>query len=142
MSRPLVDGASFQIGPHDVRREGPLVHVTMHGNLTLVEMTAFVDVYQALIAEQGCALILMDVSGSTGMDMDARKMATTWTAAHATRIRTAVFGANSLVRTMMNMFNRAARVLAKSVPELVFFANEAAARGWLLERYDVARSTG
>jgi len=130
----------MQIGPHSIFREGPLVHVTMRGNLTLPEMTAFVEVYDALIEELGYAVILMDVHGSTGMDLPARKLGTLWAGTNAMRHWSAVFGANALVRTMMNMFNRAARVLGKSAPALMFFADEASARVWLLERYAAARS--
>ncbi len=140
MKRPIADDMTLDLDTHHVRREVPLLHITVRGNLTLANMTALVELYQALVEEQGFLLLLMDVHDSTGMDMAARKIVTGWSAAHAKRVWSGVVGANAFVRATMNMFNRAAKAMGKSEPGLMFFADEAAARAWLLERYDVVRA--
>lgn len=140
MNRPIAPDLTLDLDKHHVRREGPLLHIIVQGNLTLANITAMVDVYQALVEEQGFLLNLMDVHQSVGIDMAARRMATEWSARNAKRVWSGIVGAKPIVRTTMNMFNRAAKVLGKSEPGLNFFADEAAARVWLLERYEAFRS--
>jgi hypothetical protein len=138
----MIEGTLFEFDQHRVRREGPLVHVIFRGNLTESNTRGLLDVYQAAVDEHGLVLILMDVRESSGMDMAARKLATSWSSGRAKQIWAGVFGANAILRTTINMFNRAARVLSrdKSEPGLMFFVDEPAARVWLFERYEAAQA--
>jgi len=139
MDSPIVDGTMLQFEPHRVRVEGPLVHITARGNLTAVNMAELLDLYQKAVDEHGLVLILLDVHESTGIDMAARKVVIPWAAKNAAFMWSGVYGANMFVRTAMNMYNRAVRVLGKREPALKFFVDEAAAREWLRERYEIAK---
>lgn len=142
MNQPFPEGATRRIDEHVLRREGEVLHVTVQGNLTGTNMTAFVAVYQQLLDEQGFLLILMDVRDSTGMDMAGRKVVTAWAGKHSTTLCSAIVGANVVIESTMNIFNRAVRVLSGKAPGLMFFSEEVAARTWLLAQIPRLRNRG
>ncbi len=139
MATALSDGTSIQIGTHSLARDGSIVKMTMCGELTLEQTLEILAHYQALLEEQGYVLIVLDVAQARGMAMPARKASAEWGKTYGDQSRSAVIGAPFVIRTAMELMNRAANVLARrsrSVP-LGFFATEDEARSWLLSQIPI-----
>ena len=134
MVTPLSRGTSIQLGPHDLARNGPILEIRVHGELTLAQTLELLTHYEALLEEQGYVLILLDVAKASGMDMPARKASAEWGKKYNDRCRTAVVGAPFVIRIAIELMNRAANVLARrpSNVALGFFETEVEAQHWLL----------
>lgn len=104
----------------------------MCGDLSLDQTNELLGHYAAVVDEQGCALIVMDVGQGGGMPMPARKAASEWGKIYAAHVRAAVIGASFVMRTGMELMNRAANLLTRRAIPIGFFTTEDEARKWLL----------
>lgn len=104
----------------------------MCGDLSLDQTNELLAYYAALVDEQGSALIVMDVGQGGGMPMPARKAASEWGKVYGQHVRSAVIGASFVMRTSMELLNRAANLLMRRAIPIGFFKTEDEARAWLL----------
>lgn len=131
----LADGAGLQIGEHLLTRNGPILHVLTRGMVSLDNIQQFSAEYEAQIADQGVALLLVHMMPGTDMSMRARRMASEWGTKHGHRVYTGVYGASYFLRNALQLVNRASHLLTRNAPHLKFFATEQQAREWLMGHF-------
>lgn len=132
MPDPLAPGASVQVGPHIIQREGPITRVIMTGQITVEHTQRFLAEYQAMIDEQGFVLIMMDMREGGEMAMPARRLASEWGSKRGHCVRSAVFGAPFFIRNAIELLNRAAKLMTGNAPKITFVRTYEEARDWLL----------
>jgi hypothetical protein len=139
MTIALADGTSIRIGSHRLTRDGAVATLFARGELTLENTVELLANYQALLDQRGYLLIIIDVAESTGIAMAARKACAEWGKTNGHQCRTAVVGAPFIVRTAIELINRAANLLARRTKEipLGFFATHEEARQWLAAQVPV-----
>jgi hypothetical protein len=141
MATPLADGTSVPIGTHTLARKGLLLKFTLRGPINLEQTNAQLAHYQAILEEQGFVLVVLDVTKGGRMAMPARKASAEWAKTYGHRSRTAVVGAPVMIRTAIDLINRAANVLAKRKVPLGFFATEEEARRWLIAQIPILQQS-
>ena len=134
MVTPLSSGTTIQIGTHVLAREGRFLTLFARGVLNLEQNLEILGQYQAVVDDQGYALVVLNVEEAHGIDMHARKAAAEWGKEYVDRCRCAVVGAPFVVRVVLDLMNRATNALSRSTerPQVGFFATAEEARQWLL----------
>ena len=135
---PALPPPDLVVGTHEVRYEGDLVRVTLHGAFTLEDMKRFFPVNEAHSAQHGYSLLLVDLDDAKSLSSEARRYAAEQNReAHK---RGPVYGANATFGGSMLMRGTAALLL--SMMRLVggggirthLTATEADARAFLAEQ--------
>lgn len=141
MSLAIADGTRIEVGMHTLSREGPVLHVVTRGDILLPDIEQMLAQYEAMIAEQGYALILIFAERETNMAMNSRRMATEWGGRRGHCVRSAIYGASFFMRTAIELLNRATSVLTRNAPRIAFFATDKEARAWLLAQIPLLTAT-
>ena len=103
------------IAPHQLRTQGPLCELTMHGKLELQHAHALTDTLTGQLTQHGIALVLLDIDdGKTGATVETRRHLAKWAEGRTQHLATALVGGGLLIRTMMQMVGSAVRLLSPS----------------------------
>lgn len=120
------------IGRHRGQRAGDLIEMTVHGALSLADITALHTASMEVIAEQGRCFLIGDVTAMTGLDAEARRMMATWSKVDTERLAgTALYGSGFAMRTLITLTLNAIHYFGKQPMETVFVRDEAEARSWV-----------
>jgi hypothetical protein len=120
------------IGRHRGQRAGDLIEMTVHGALSLADITALHTASMEVIAEQGRCFLIGDVTAMTGLDAEARRMMATWSKTETERLSgTAMYGCGFAVRTLITLTLNAIHYFGKHPMDAVFVRDEAEARSWV-----------
>lgn len=141
MSQALTSESSRQVGPHVLKREGPITRVTMGGVISYEHMLQFLEEYQAMIDEQGFALIMMEMGTGGEMGMQARRVASEWGSKRSHRVRSAVVGASFFLRSGIELLSRAAKLMTGNGLKVTFVQTQEEARAWLLAQVPELQQT-
>ncbi|MDI1445194.1 STAS/SEC14 domain-containing protein [Polyangium sp. 6x1] len=131
-----------EMGLHQVKREGPIVHAVMRGNTSLLEMQTLVSIYEATVDEFGYLLILLDMTSAGDLNTPARKHVTEFVQKHTNVLASAIYGASFYIRITLELISRGVRVLSQETPAISFHPTEAEARRWLAEEVPRLRARG
>lgn len=124
---PLADAASIRVSDD-------LVHIRVHGLMTLRDLNSVIETYKQVHARHGRLFVLYDVTHSHGIDRAARKALHDSPSNGPQPTATALFGASFALRTMANMIERAMVGLGRPSMGMNFFATEAQARAHIDEQ--------
>ena len=124
MKSALAPGSTIHIGAHSLARDERIVRMTMCGDLSPTQTEELLMHYGAVVDEQGYALIVMFVGNGGGMSMPARKAASEWSKVYGPHVRSAVIGASFVMRTGIELMNRAANLLTRRAVPIGFFDTE------------------
>jgi hypothetical protein len=118
-----------------MRREGDLVVLVYAGRLTLDNAKVVRAQVEEVIRREGRCYLFADMSGLTGMAPEARHFFSAWGSGPGHHMSgAAIYGASFAMRVLTTLVLKAIRFLGNSTLELVFVADEAAARRWLTAR--------
>lgn len=132
----------LQIGKQRLCRSGDLVDLEIVGEVTPTEL---LDCFgQGILVEQqyGYALILITIMGPWSFPPATRQALARFHREHQTVGATAVVGASSAMRTLIDLVLRAIARLVGRAPLTRFFATRAEALAWLGERRQQGRDGG
>lgn len=124
-----------EIGSIRLRLSEDILHVHSDGYLDVATTKQLIVVYQSVIDHFGYFLMRMDMSKSTGIDLEARRCAVDWGKDWLDVHATAATGASLIVRMFVGLMFRASQLLAKNTTSTMYFASdEASAISWLMEQ--------
>jgi len=112
---------SVLMGTHRIRIDRDTLFVTVRGMLTGEDMLALIQHFIHVKREHGCLFILYDGRECTGINADARRMASGAARPESDATLRVAFGVPYTVRVMLNMLLRAQKVLLnRDIPIRVF----------------------
>lgn len=124
-----------EIGSMRLRLSDDILHVHSDGKMDLETTKQITAVYQTIIARFGYLLLRLDLSQSTGIDLEARKYAVEWGKHHLDVQATAATGAALIVRMFIGLMHRATQIVGKNTgTELHFCSSEEEAVEWLSQQ--------
>ena len=103
-------------------------------------MRAFNKHCEALAARHGKLYLITDMTRSTGMTPEARKLSTEYSSGNPFN-GMVFFGASFTMRTIVNMMVRAGQLLGRNDGAMQFVQNEAEARAWIADLRAKAKSS-
>lgn len=112
------------IGNHQVRSEEDLFFVVARGLITDEDADALLGSLNAVHAERGRVIVIVDASHGLSVGPAARRRMAQESKAYGM----VVFGAGALVRSLITLVNNALRLLTGRNAPLLFCANEQEAR--------------
>lgn len=118
------------IGTHSFDMDGDILCLTIRGEMTPEDARHELALLAKLCDEQGYALVLVDLTHSTGMKPEARRSLAEWNRA-PTRQATAFYGATLAARATAALLMNAKALVSQHRPSYMFFETEAQARAWL-----------
>ena len=119
------------LGRHLVRISSDLVAIELHGPLSPEEMATFFDWSEAVLRTHGYALVLADCADAQSGGTQARKLAAERLRACGEHIAGAVYGMSPVMRSMLQIFSGAVRMVTRRPLNIEAFATETDARAWL-----------
>lgn len=119
------------LGRHLVRISGDLIALELHGPLSAEEMNTFFDWSEGVLRSHGYALVLTDCADAASGSTQSRKTAAERLRAHGEHIAAAVYGMSPVMRSMLQIFNGAVRMVTRRSLNIEAFATETDARAWL-----------
>lgn len=120
------------IGRHDLRRQGDLLSLHLHGPLVVTDMQQLRDVLNLVMAEVGHCFLTADLSGATTIDADTRKYMAEWSKQNTDWVAgTAVYGVSFAMRALLTLTLKAIKFLGTQQVDFVFVEDEAAALRWI-----------
>jgi hypothetical protein len=120
------------IGRHDLRRQGDLLILSMHGPLTVSDIKQLREVLTVVMQEVGPCFIVADLSGATSLDADARKYMAEWSKENTDWVAgTVVHGVSFAMRALLTLTLKAIKFLGTQQVEFVFVKDEAEAIQWV-----------
>jgi hypothetical protein len=122
------DGHLVPLGTHLIQVVEDTVSVTARGPITGDDMRALLDLFARVKRECGCLFNLYDARQCTGIDPEARKLASDQPSTNREADLQVVFGISFTIRVLLNMLIRAQKVLRDRKVNLYFFDGEIEAR--------------
>jgi len=120
------------IGRHDLRRQGDLVALYVHGSLTMPDLQQLREVLVEVMGEVGHCFLTADLSGATSVNADARKYMAEWSKQNTDWVAgTAVFGVNFAMRAVLTLTLNAIKLLGTQQVDFAFVKDEADATRWI-----------
>ena len=108
--------------------------VRFRGRLTQQDMKALRDALNSVADTQPRIYLLLDMTGSTGIDAEARRFMATWSREpNRGLLVTVLYGLSFTMRTLVTLTLNAIRLLGRLDSDIQFFTDEAEARGWVAE---------
>lgn len=124
-----------EIGSIRLRLSDDILHVYSDGKMDLETTKRLMAVYQTILDRYGYLLLRMELSQSTGMDLDARKYAVEWGKHHLDVHATAATGASLIVRMFVGLMHRATQIVGNNnTSALHFVSSEEEAVAWLSQQ--------
>jgi hypothetical protein len=115
------------LGTHQISVEGDTVIFVAHGMLTVDDLREILNIYWRIKETLGQLFVFYDCRGSTGIDPEARKMATMQPRTKKQADLQVAFGISFTIRVVLNMIMRAQKVLRNREVTMHFWDNEATA---------------
>lgn len=120
------------IGRHDLRRQGDLVALSIHGALTASDIQKLREVLVEVMEEVGHSFLTADLSGATSVNAEARKYMAEWSRQNTDWVAgTAVYGVSFAMRTVLTLTLNAIKLLGTQQVDFVFVKDEADAVRWV-----------
>lgn len=123
-------GTSHRIGPHTLVVEEDVAHLSLLGDLDVVQMEAILEILGGIQQRYGRIGAIADVTGLRSVLPAARQRGGAFTKSHFI-FATAVYGASPTVRTVIMLISRATELFAGRSSNVGFFKTEAEALAWL-----------
>ncbi len=125
------------LGPHTVRIEGDVLHITLRGEFALQEMQKLVELTDDVIARHGFYGAIFDGSQVGAIPPAVRRMSGQWPGLKKC-YGNVIYGASFSVRTIMSLVARGLKLFSANSLEIAFFKSEPEARAWLTARRPLA----
>lgn len=120
------------IGQHELRLQGDLVSLYIHGPLTVADIQGLREVLVVVMAEVGHCFLIADMTDATAVDHEARKYMAEWSRQNTDWVAgTAVFGVSFAMRALLSLTLKAIKILGTQQVEFVFVKDEAEATRWI-----------
>ncbi len=131
----------WKINRMHIRFEEPdILFSRGEGETDAETMRAFNRLAEELSAKHGQLYLLTDMTKSTGMTPEARKVSTEYSGGKSPFAGMAFFGASFAMRTLVNMMVRASQLLGRVDAPMQFVESEADARAWAADLRAKAKS--
>lgn len=127
-------GAWRSIGKQRAYREGDLVEFEIAGEVTPSELLAGLALGTEAQALCGYALLLVTIGGPWSFPPQTRQALAGFHRGNRAVGATAVVGASSAMRMLIDLVLRAIGLMVGRAPNTRFFASRTEAMGWLLEQ--------
>ncbi|HNN49433.1 MAG TPA: hypothetical protein PKO07_00280 [Pseudomonadota bacterium] len=112
-----------EIGSMRLRLHDDILHVHSDGHLDLAKSKQITSVYQSVLDHFGYLLLRLDLTHSTGIDLDARRHAVEWGKGCIDVHATAATGAPLAIRMFVGLMFRATQILAGNSTSAMHFAS-------------------
>lgn len=122
------------LGTHRWRFVRPILSMEIAGDFTVADFDAYVATYRKLWTVERNFGLLANAAGMNGTYPEVRRRIVKELPSDGPAIPIAVLGASLTMRTVLTLVSNAHRLLFGDQPSIGFFANEPAARAWLLLR--------
>ena len=123
------------VGRHVFEIEEDLVHIHWIGPSPLAEVQQAYPYIEEVHARLGRCLVLMDMRQSHVPDAETRQwLADWWTRHDRETIPLACHGLHVMMQTAINLMLRAAVLLGRRPPSVLYVSTEAEARAWLASK--------
>lgn len=137
------DGHAIPMGTHLVHLDGDTLVLIARGTLSFDDMKGLLDHFVRIKREHGRLFVLYDGVECTGIDADARKLASQLRSEDANANLRVAFGVPFTIRVLANMIIRAQKVLTNRDVRLHLFDHENEARAFFeKERDQIRRALG
>jgi hypothetical protein len=134
---------TLEIGTQRGSRDGDLIELELHGELTVADVSALKDVVSAVLAAHNACFMLADLRQMSGIAADARRQIIEWSKTHSEHISgAAVYGCSFATRALLTLTLTAIRLFRKQRVEAVFVRDAAAGRAWINARRAELLSAG
>jgi len=120
------------VGPHEVRIEGDIIFLTVHGAMTERDLQAIIQMGNAIADRHPGYWLLADVNEMTSMDPAARRLAAVNPRLAAFR-GAALLGASTVHRILISLIVRAMHLLGTTHVQMGFVASREEGLRWLAE---------
>ena len=131
----------FQTGPHLIQVEDDIIITRLHGTFTLEHAQTWCQISEDLIAKYGGIFSISDFRAGGTIQPESRCHIGQWPGVPKVR-GLAMFGASLMLRVIMTMIVRAAKLLRNYTVPLITVATETEARAWIAEQRRIAPGAG
>lgn len=128
----LIEGVG-EIGQHYYYIEEDVIVVRFKGNISLKEVSRFIEIFNSLLKKHKRALLISDLSHASTIDQDARRHIVDWTR-QQTAFATAAVSAGFMQRALTSLMVRALKLISGKNTPLAFFQDKESARAWLSQQ--------
>jgi len=120
-------------GKHWMRLEGDILRCKYVGMITALDVQTFMHSFDKMLAPRQTYYVIADVAEVTGMEAEARKIATEWFARYDLG-GTVNFGAGALTRAIGALIVSLLRLLHNNDMSTHFVKTEEEARAWIQQQ--------
>jgi hypothetical protein len=122
---------TWEIGPHHLRFEPPILYVDMDAVVSEDEAHAVLRVLVELDQLSGELALLVTTGPNFSITAAARRVLVKSNAGQRPGLPMAVIGSGPLVRTLMTLLINAVRLTSRTAIPVAFFSSAAEAQPWL-----------